>query len=75
MSGETTLTVIGNLTDDPDLREVNGQLVVNFTVASTPRQFDRQSSQWKDGPALFLRCALWRDAADNVANPSSGDRG
>ncbi|MEC3953793.1 single-stranded DNA-binding protein [Nocardia sp. CDC153] len=71
MSGETTLTIIGNLTDAPELREVNGQLVANFTVASTPRVFDRQANQWKDGAALFLRCALWRDAADNVAQSLS----
>lgn len=67
MSGETTLTVIGNLTGDPELRQVNDQMVVNFTIASTPRVFDRKSNQWKDGAALFLRCALWREAADNVA--------
>ncbi|WP_458690463.1 single-stranded DNA-binding protein [Nocardia tengchongensis] len=75
MSGETTLTVIGNLTGDPELRDVKGQMVVNFTIASTPRVFDRQSNQWKDGAALFLRCALWREAADNVAQSlSKGSR-
>ncbi|MEV0292584.1 single-stranded DNA-binding protein [Nocardia sp. NPDC050710] len=67
MSGETTLTVIGNLTADPELRFTpNGAAVVNFTVASTPRVFDRQANQWKDGPALFMRCTMWRDAAENV---------
>ncbi|WP_327144373.1 single-stranded DNA-binding protein [Nocardia sp. NBC_01327] len=76
MSGETTLTVVGNLTDTPELRQITGgHMVVNFTVASTPRVFDRQSNQWKDGPALFLRCTMWRDAAENVAQSlSKGSR-
>ena len=68
MSNETYVTVIGNLTSDPELRFTpSGVAVVSFTVASTPRQFDRQSGQWKDGEALFMRCSLWRDAAENVA--------
>ena len=69
MSGETYVTVIGNLTSDPELRFTpSGVAVVSFTVASTPRLFDRQSGQWKDGEALFMRCSLWRDAAENVAD-------
>lgn len=69
MSGETCVTVIGNLTSDPELRFTpSGVAVVSFTVASTPRLFDRQSGQWKDGKALFMRCSLWRDAAENVAD-------
>lgn len=68
MSGETTLTVIGNLTSDPELRFTpSGSAVANFTVASTPRTFDRQSNEWKDGETLFLRAAVWREAAENVA--------
>jgi single-strand DNA-binding protein len=68
MAGDTTITVIGNLTDDPDLRFTpSGAAVANFTVASTPRIFDRQSNEWKDGDALFLRCSIWRQAAENVA--------
>jgi single-strand DNA-binding protein len=67
MSGETTITVIGNLVADPDLRFTpSGAAVANFTVASTPRTFDRQSQEWKDGDTLFLRCSVWRDAAENV---------
>lgn len=69
MSNETYVTVIGNLTSDPELRFTpSGVAVVSFTVASTPRQFDRQSGKWKDGEALFMRCSLWRDAAENVAD-------
>ena len=69
MSGETTLTVIGNLTNDPELRfNPAGSAVANFTIASTPRIFDSQSSQWKDGETLFLRSTLWREAAENVAS-------
>ncbi len=68
MAGETVITVIGNLTADPDLRFLpSGAAVANFTVASTPRTFDRQSGEWKDGDALFLNCAVWRQAAENVA--------
>ncbi|MGK2882723.1 MAG: single-stranded DNA-binding protein [Mycobacterium sp.] len=68
MAGETTITVVGNLTADPELRFTpSGAAVANFTVASTPRIFDRQSSEWKDGEALFLRCNIWREAAENVA--------
>ena len=65
---ETTLTIVGNLTADPELRFTpSGVAVANFTVASTPRTFDRQSGEWKDGEALFLRCNIWRQAAENVA--------
>ena len=68
MAGETTITVIGNLTADPELRFTPaGAAVANFTVASTPRTFDRQTNEWKDGEALFLRCNIWREAAENVA--------
>ena len=68
MAGETTITVDGNLTADPELRFTPaGAAVANFTVASTPRTFDRQSNEWKDGEALFLRCSIWREAAENVA--------
>ena len=68
MAGDTVITVIGNLTADPELRFTpSGAAVANFTVASTPRQFDRQTNEWKDGEALFLRCNIWREAAENVA--------
>ncbi|WP_448062658.1 single-stranded DNA-binding protein [Cellulomonas hominis] len=68
MAGETVITVIGNLTADPELRFTpSGAAVANFTVASTPRTFDRQSNEWKDGDTLFLRCSIWREAAENVA--------
>lgn len=68
MAGETTITVIGNLTGDPELRFTpSGSAVANFTVASTPRTFDRQSNEWKDGETLFLRASIWREAAENVA--------
>src|SRR5205823_2858106 len=68
MAGETTITVVGNLTADPELRFTpSGAAVANFTVASTPRMFDRQTNEWKDGEALFLRCNIWREAAENVA--------
>lgn len=68
MSGETTLTIIGNLTADPELRYTQGGLAVaNFTVASTPRTFDRQASEWKDGETLFMQCSIWRDPAEHVA--------
>ena len=68
MAGETVITVVGNLTADPELRFTpSGAAVANFTVASTPRTFDRQSGEWKDGEALFLSCTVWRQAAENVA--------
>ena len=68
MAGETVITVIGNLTADPELRFTpSGAAVANFTVASTPRTFDRQTGEWKDGEALFLRCNIWRQAAENTA--------
>ena len=68
MAGDTIITVIGNLTADPELRFTpSGAAVANFTVASTPRIFDRQTNEWKDGEALFLRCSIWREAAENVA--------
>jgi single-strand DNA-binding protein len=68
MAGETTVTVIGNLTADPELRFTpSGAAVASFTVASTPRTFDKQTGEWKDGEALFLRCNIWRQAAENVA--------
>lgn len=76
MAGETVLTVVGNLTADPELRFTNsGVALASFTVASTPRSFDRQSNEWKDGEALFLRCTVWRDYAEHVASSlSKGDR-
>src|SRR5450759_43486 len=68
MAGDTVITIIGNLTGDPELRFTpSGAAVANFTVASTPRQFDRTSNEWKDGETLFMRCSVWRDAAENVA--------
>ncbi|ATL71255.1 single-stranded DNA-binding protein [Nocardia terpenica] len=68
MAGDTVITVIGNLTADPELRFTPaGAAVANFTVASTPRVFDRNTNEWKDGEALFLRCNIWREAAENVA--------
>jgi len=68
MAGETVVTVIGNLTGDPELRFTpSGAAVANFTVASTPRTFDRQSNEFKDGDTLFMRCSIWREAAENVA--------
>ena len=68
MAGETTITVVGNLTNDPELRFTpSGSAVANFTIASTPRTFDRQSNDWKDGDTLFLRASVWREAAENVA--------
>lgn len=68
MAGDTVITVVGNLTADPELRFTpSGAAVANFTVASTPRTFDRQTNEWKDGEALFLRCSVWRQAAENVA--------
>ena len=73
---ETTITVIGNLTADPELRITSsGTSVANFTVASTPRTFDRQSGEWKDAEALFLRCTLWRQPAEHLAESlRRGDR-
>ncbi|MBX9244895.1 single-stranded DNA-binding protein [Actinotalea ferrariae] len=68
MAGDTVITVIGNLTGDPELRFTpSGAAVANFTIASTPRQFDRQTDEWKDGDTLFMRCSIWREAAENVA--------
>ena len=68
MAGETVITLVGNLTNDPELRFTpSGAAVANFTVASTPRTFDRQSNEWKDGETLFMRCAVWREAAENIA--------
>jgi single-strand DNA-binding protein len=68
MAGETIITVVGNLTADPELRYTQGGLAVaNFTIASTPRTFDRQANEWKDGEALFLRASCWRDFAEHVA--------
>ncbi|PFG34714.1 single-stranded DNA-binding protein [Sanguibacter antarcticus] len=68
MAGDTVITVVGNLTGDPELRFTpSGAAVANFTVASTPRTFDRQSNDWKDGDTLFMRCSIWREAAENVA--------
>ena len=67
MAGETIITVVGNLTADPELRYTqNGLAVANFTIASTPRSFDRASNDWKDGEALFLRASVWREFAENV---------
>jgi single-strand DNA-binding protein len=68
MAGETTITVIGNLTDDPELRFTpSGAAVAKFRIASTPRTLDRQSGEWKDGEPLFLACSVWRQVAENVA--------
>ena len=68
MAGDTIITVVGNLTGDPELRfTASGVAVASFTIASTPRAFDRQSNEWKDGDALFMRCSIWREAAENVA--------
>jgi single-strand DNA-binding protein len=68
MAGETIITVVGNLTADPELRFTpSGAAVASFTIASTPRTYDRNTNEWKDGEALFLRCSIWRQAAENVA--------
>lgn len=68
MAGETIITLVGNLTADPELRFTpQGAAVANFTVASTPRTFDRQTNEWRDGDAMFLNCSVWRQAAENVA--------
>lgn len=68
MAGETVITIVGNLTADPELRTTrNGGTVANFSIAATPRVFDKQSNQWIDGDALFLRCSAWRDLATHCA--------
>lgn len=68
MAGEIAMTVVGNLTADPELKFTpNGQAVANFTVASTPRTYDRETGEWRDGEAVFLRCAAWRGLGENVA--------
>ena len=68
MAGETIITVVGNLVDDPELRFTpSGAAVANFRIASTPRTFDKQTNEWRDGDALFLSCSVWRQAAENVA--------
>ena len=68
MAGDTIITIIGNLTADPEMRFTpSGAAVASFTVASTPRTFDRQAGEWKDGETLFMPCSSWRDAAENVA--------
>ncbi|MET9528143.1 single-stranded DNA-binding protein [Streptomyces coeruleorubidus] len=68
MAGETVITVVGNLVDDPELRFTpSGAAVTKFRIASTPRTFDRQTNEWKDGESLFLTCSVWRQAAENVA--------
>ncbi|QFG70014.1 single-stranded DNA-binding protein [Ornithinimicrobium pratense] len=76
MAGETPITVIGNLTADPELRFTpSGAAVANFTVASTPRTFDKQANEWKDGETLFMRCSVWREAAEHAAESlHRGDR-
>ena len=68
MAGETVITIVGNLVDDPELRFTpSGAAVANFRIASTPRTFDKQSGEWRDGDSLFLSCSVWRQAAENVA--------
>jgi single-strand DNA-binding protein len=68
MSGETVVTVVGNLTSTPELRFIgSGAAVIGFTIASTPRTFDRKTSEWRDGDTLFLRCSLWKQPAENMA--------
>ncbi|MBG0567913.1 single-stranded DNA-binding protein [Actinoplanes aureus] len=68
MANETTITIVGNLTDDPELRFLpNGTAMAKFIVASTPRIFDRESGQWKDGDPLFLPCTAWREMAEHLA--------
>lgn len=68
MAGDTVITIVGNLTADPEVRFTSsGAAVANFTIASTPRSFDRNTSEWKDGETLFMRCSIWRQAAENVA--------
>ena len=68
MAGDTVITIIGNLTADPEMRFTpSGAAVASFTIASTPRTFNRQTNEWQDGETLFMRCSIWRDAAENVA--------
>ena len=68
MAGDTVITLVGNLVDDPELRFTpSGAAVANFRIASTPRTFDKQTNEWKDGEGLFLTCTVWRQAAENVA--------
>lgn len=76
MAGETVLTIVGNLTGDPELRYTpSGHAVAKFTVASTPRALDRQTGEWKDGDPLFMRCTMWRQPAEHTAESlSKGDR-
>lgn len=75
MAGETLITIIGNLTADPELRQTTNASVVNFTIASTPRTFDRQANDWKDGETLFLNSSAWRDLAEGIAaNLRKGQR-
>src|SRR5690348_8666251 len=75
MNGETSTTIIGNLTADPQLRTIGGAVVANFTIASTPRMFDAQAGEWKDGETLFLRASAWRGLAENAATQlSKGSR-
>ncbi|MFT0848805.1 single-stranded DNA-binding protein [Actinomycetaceae bacterium L2_0104] len=72
MAGEPVITIVGNLTGDPELRYVSsGTPVASFTVASTPRSLNRQTNQWEDGEAMFVRCSVWRDYAENVAESLS----
>src|SRR4051812_10699901 len=77
MAGETVITVVGNLTNDPELRFLpNGTGMVKFTLASTPRMLDRESGQWKDGDPLFLTCTAWRELAEHIADSlAKGTRG
>ena len=73
MAGDTVITIIGNLTSDPELRFTpSGAAVADFTIASTPRTLDRQTQEWKDGEALFLRCSCWRQMAEHDAQPGAG---
>ena len=75
MAGETIVTVVGNLTADPELRFTpSGAAVANFTIASTPRTYDKNANEWKDGEALFLRCSAWRQMAENVVELTRGTR-
>ena len=72
MANDTPITVVGNLVEDPTIRFTpNGQAVANFTIASTPRTFDKQANEWRDGDTLFLRCTVWRDLAENAAESLS----
>ena len=73
MAGETQITIIGNLTADPELRYTpSGSAVANFTIASTPRSYNKRSGEWEDGAPLFLRCNLWRQPAENLAESGIG---